>query len=378
MVKQIKPLSAYWEQIEDSRKAKGLRHPLGAVLNLCSVALMAGAKTPKAIATYWKNRQPEPELLARLGFSKPYGPSQSTLYEVLSQVKVTDLERALTAWMEESLVDSLAAEAGELEGMSLDGKTLKGSRKQGSEIDQVLSLFSHRLGMTIAQLGIPSETNEIGVLPDLLVEVVLEGRVFTMDALHTQVETAKTIVEQGGDYVMVVKRNQPQLYEALQTLFEQPGADPFIHDQASTFEAAHGRLQQRTLVTSLALTDYLDWPGSQQVFRIDRHTTLQKSGRVRAQTSFGITSLSPDQADAAALLALVRQHWHIENRSHYVRDVSFGEDASQVRRGSLPQVMAALRNCAINLIRCHDFQFIPDAFDYFAVHYFRALDAIGC
>ena len=65
MVKQIKPLSAYWGQIEDSRKAKGLRHPLGAVLNLCSVALMAGAKTPKGIATYWKNRQPEPELRGR-------------------------------------------------------------------------------------------------------------------------------------------------------------------------------------------------------------------------------------------------------------------------------------------------------------------------
>jgi len=378
MVKQIKPLSSYWGQIEDSRKAKGLRHPLGAVLNLCSVALMAGAKTPKGIANYWKNRQPEPELLARLGFSKPYGPSQSTLYEVLSQVKVTELERALTAWMEDSLADSLPVEPGELEGMSLDGKTLKGSSKQGAEIDQVLSLFSHRLGMTIAQLGIPAETNEIGVLPDLLVEVVLAGRVFTMDALHTQVETAKTIVEQGGDYVMVVKQNQPQLYEALETLFEQPGADPFIHDQAATFDAAHGRLEQRTLVSSLALTDFLHWPGLQQVFRVDRHTTLQKSGRVRSQTSFGVTSLSPDQADAAALLSLVRQHWHIENRSHYVRDVSFGEDASQVRRGALPQVMAALRNCAINLIRCHHFQFIPDAFDYFAVHYFRALDTVGC
>ena len=177
---------------------------------------------------------------------------------------------------------------------------------------------------------------------------------------------------------MIVKKNQPLLHEALEILFEQPGAEPFIHDQVATFDAAHGRLEHRALYTSLTLTDFVDWPGLQQAFRIDRYTTLQKSGKVRTQSAYGITSLSPDQAKAAALLTLVRQHWHIENRAHYVRDVTFGEDASQVRRKSLPQTMAALRNCAINLIRLSNFRFIPDAFDYFSFHYSDALDAIGC
>ena len=378
MSQEIRPLSSYFSRIVDSRKAKGLRHPLQAILNLCCVALMAGAKSPKAIAAYWKNRQGQGELLNRLGFSKSYGPSQSTLYEVLSQVLVTELEGAITAWLTDNFAYLSDEPTPELAGIAIDGKSLKGSRKQGASVSHLLSALSHRLGLTLAQVAVPGETNELGVMAELLVELVIEGRVFTMDALHTQVETAQTIVDHGGDYVMIVKKNQPLLYEALETLFEQPGADPFIDDQTATFDAAHGRLEHRTLSTSLSLTDYLEWPGLHQVFRVDRQTTLQKSGRLRTQTAYGITSLSPDRAKAADLLTLVRGRWHIENRAHYVRDVTFGEDASQVRRGNLPHTMAALRNCAINLIRLQDFQFIPDAFDYFAVHYPEALDAIGC
>ena len=378
MPKQISPLTTYFSRVEDQRQAKGLRHPLVAILNLSCVALMAGIKSPRAMANYWRNRQDQAGFLKRLGFTKSYGPSRSTLYEVLSQVQVQQLEQAITLWLEDNFETLSEEGTAELEGLAIDGKQLKGSRKQGASVNQLLSVLSHRLSMTVAQVGIPQETNELGVMPELLAELVVEGRVLTMDALHTQVQTAQTIVQNGGQYVMLVKKNQPLLYETLEILFEQPGADPFINDQTTTFDAAHGRLEHRTLATSLTLTGFLDWPGLQQVFRLDRHTTIQKTGRVRQQTVYGITSLSPQRADAADLLKLVRQHWHIENRSHYVRDVTFGEDASQVRKANLPQTMAALRNCAINLIRLHGFRFIPDAFDFFAVHSFSALEAIGC
>lgn len=102
---------------------------------------------------------------------------------------------------------------------------------------------------------------------------------------------------------------------------------------------------------STALQGYLDWPGAQQVFRVRRRVVRKRTGEGRAEVVYGVTSLAPEQASAAQVLQVLRQHWHIENRSHWVRDVTFGEDASQVRCGSIPQVLAALRNTVIGLLR---------------------------
>ena len=100
-----------------------------------------------------------------------------------------------------------------------------------------------------------------------------------------------------------------------------------------------------------AAPGYPDWPGARQVFRLDRQRVFVRSGRIEEETIYGVTSLRADRADAARLLSLVRQHWQIENRSHWVRDVTFGEDHSQVRIGEIPRVMATIRNTAIALIR---------------------------
>lgn len=99
------------------------------------------------------------------------------------------------------------------------------------------------------------------------------------------------------------------------------------------------------------MVGYLDWPGQQQVFRVEREVVHLSTGEVEQETVYGVTSLGIARADAERLLQLVRHHWHIENRSHWVRDVTFDEDRSQVRVGSIPQVMAALRNTAIGLLR---------------------------
>ena len=116
-------------------------------------------------------------------------------------------------------------------------------------------------------------------------------------------------------------------------------------------DKGHGRLEWRRLAASAALRGYLEWPGAGQVFRIDRRVVLRRTGLVREEVVYGVTSLTPQRADPAALLRLVRRHWAIENRAHWVRDVTFDEDRSQVRVGSIPQVMAALRNATIGVLR---------------------------
>jgi predicted transposase YbfD/YdcC len=374
---KVRPLAEMLAEIPDPRNPKGLRHPLAAILSLCVVAMMSGAKNPKAIAKWWKNREGLGPFLERLGFTKEYGPSKSTMYQVLSLITVEVFVATVSQWIEQYLTD-LIPQDDELEGMAIDGKTLRGSRKQGASNTHLLGALSHRLGLIVAQLGVDDKTNEIGAMAEFLAGLVIEGRVFTMDALLTQREVAQTIVDGGGDYVMTVKENQPQLYADLEELFAEPGVEPFIYDEVTTTDKGHGRIERRTLRTSLDLADFSDWPGLQQAFILNRRTITVKSGEVREETAYGITSLPPERADARCILTLVRGHWGIENRDHWVRDVTFGEDLSQVRKGNLPQMMAALRSCVINLFRLRDFPYIPDGFDFFAARPFDALAAIGC
>jgi Transposase DDE domain len=144
-----------------------------------------------------------------------------------------------------------------------------------------------------------------------------------------------------------------------------------------TSEVGHGRIELRRLSASSALQGYLNWPGAQQVFRIERRRTQCRTGKVEEEVVYGVASLRSERADAAALLRLVRQHWHIENRSHWVRDVTFDEDRSQVRTGSIPEVMAALRNLTIGILRSTGATNIAAAGRYHAAHPAGALALIG-
>jgi hypothetical protein len=171
--------------------------------------------------------------------------------------------------------------------------------------------------------------------------------VVTGDALYCQRELCRRIVARGGDYFVAVAANQRTLYDDLYWLFEWPAPGEAFRTAGSTNQ--HGnRIERRRLWASTALADYTDWPGAQQVCKIERRRAL--GGKVSTEVAYAITSLGP-ATPPAELLALWRGHWAIENRLHYVRDVTFGEDASQIRSGAAPEVMAALRNVSIALLR---------------------------
>lgn len=146
-----------------------------------------------------------------------------------------------------------------------------------------------------------------------------------------------------------------------------------------------GRVERRTITTAFVpgqqgtedLSPYTGFAKVRQVFRLERRTHFKKSGTVREQSIFGITSLSPEQATHDDLLSLVRGHWRIENRSHYVRDVTFGEDKSQVRSGNLPQVMALFRNTAISLARLAGWDNLAAACRRFAARPEEAIQLLG-
>jgi predicted transposase YbfD/YdcC len=217
--------------------------------------------------------------------------------------------------------------------------------------------------------------------PRLVQELPLAGAIITADALYCQRAFCAQITAAGGDYLVVVKGNQPRLQQDILLLFESPPEEtpfPFVEQRDR-----HGdRHEVRRVWTSGDLFGYLDWPGARQVGKIER--VVHQKGRVRSQVRYFVTSLpAPDPhsgsggAGPAQLLRLIRGHWRIENRLHYVRDVSFGEDASQVRSGAAPQVLAALRNAVIGLLRDAGWNNIAAGLPYNAWRTGAALQLLG-
>ena len=286
------------------------------------------------------------------------------------------MEAKRGAWAEGLLGEAPRTEAVE-DAVASDGKTWRGSQKQGAPGAPLLSALAHRVGLTLAQQAVADKTNASPVALDLLRHLVLEGRMITMDALLPQRQIAQPIVAAQGDSGMVGKENQPQLLDDIETVVALPPIAGERRTAAATLDLGHGRIEQRGLQTSNVLMGYSDWPGLAQVLRLERQVILKKTGEVREAVVAGVTSLVPERADAARLLALVRGQWQLENQSHWVRDVTFDEEHSQVRCGHIPQVMAALRNTVIGLMRWAGHTNMAAACRRFAAQPRAALHLIG-
>lgn len=369
------PLIECIAAVPDPRKARGKRHPLGAMLALACAATLCGYRSYAALAEWGHTYGAD--LSQALGFTRAQLPCAATFYQVFRRLDRAALECCLGRWVAQVLAAVPASASAQAQGVALDGKTLRGSRKQGAPGTHLLSAVSHHLGLTLGQVAVDDKTNEITAVHALLRGLLLEGRVFTMDALLTQEKVAQAIVDGKGDYIMIVKENQPTLYADIVTAFDDPGLLVGTSAAASTLDRGHGRVERRALILSTALVGYLTWPGHQQVFKLVRTRTRLRTGECSVETVYGITSLSAARADAAFVLERVRAHWVIENGSHYVRDVTFAEDRSQVRCGSIPQVMAAFRNTAIARLRLSGEPNIARACRRLAAHPWRALALLG-
>jgi predicted transposase YbfD/YdcC len=373
MVPQSRPLIEVFADIPDCRKSKGKRHSLSAILSLSCCAMLCGYRSYSAIAEWGRNYGTP--IAQALGFARQT-PCAATLHTIFRQLDREVLEAKLGTWADEVMTSVPAADAAPEEAIAVDGKTLRGSKKQGAPGTHLLSVVGHRLGLTLTQQAVDAKTNEIKAIETVLEQIVLTGRILTMDALLTQRQVAQTIVDKGGDYVMIVKNNQPQLRADIELVFALPPQGD-CQPSTRTVEVGHGRIESRNLTTSEALVGYSDWPGLAQVFEVGRHVIEKKTGEERVELVYGVTSLSAERATPERLLELVRGHWAIENRSHWVRDVTYDEDRSQVRSGSIPQVMAALRNTAIGLLRSAGYSNIAKAGRELAAQPAKALALVG-
>jgi predicted transposase YbfD/YdcC len=367
--------------VPDPRKARGRRYPWLLLLTLLAAGLASGQQTARAMAQ-WVHLHAH-DLRAALPLLMRL-PSESTLLRTLRLVDVTVLEAAiarLTAPQTPAEVapgDVVTPLGTRLQALAVDGKTLRGTTACGVPT-HLVSLVQHGSGTTLAQVAVADKRNELSAVPLLLEGRDLTDTIITSDALHTQRAFAQQIDRAGGGFLMIVKANQPQLYDDVALFFDRPAiaADHEHTDRVETVNKGHGRLEVRTLECITGNCAYLAWPGVTHVIRRTCSRFVYRTGKTTVTVTYGVTNLPPAETSAALLETLWRGHWSIESDSHYVRDVTLGEDRNHMRTGSAPETLAALRNGLLALWHRAGWVNIADAVRATAASVMTALTLIG-
>jgi predicted transposase YbfD/YdcC len=365
-------LSDAFATVPDPRRRQGTRYPLTAILTLAVAAILADQDSVLAMAE-WAASQ-SADLLCALGFPTGRTPHQSTLARLFQRL---DPARLSTALRRVILADSpVGPTVRGSQGVAVDGKARRGQQAYAdpaTSVVQALTAVCHGSGLVLAQEPIAHDGSkaeaELTVAPRLIAQLDWSGRVFTGDALFCQRAICQQVLAAGGDYLLLVKANQPELYDDLRHLFDPPRPGPPLQDRRETWTVDHGHgrsLDTRHLVASTDLNTYLEWPGLAQVFQVER-SWWDRHGRHR-QRRYGITSLPPQVAGASDLLRLRRGHWIIENRLHYVKDHDFAEDRCTVHNAAGPIILSFLRDLAISLLRRAGYQAIAARLRFYSYH----------
>jgi len=369
----VSSLYAHYEQLSDQRSARGIRYRLADMMSMVTLAKLGGEDEPHGMAQWLSERADQ--IVVALGLSRSSMPHETTITRVMGKaVDVEELEAVLQAYYDDQVQN------GQSVLISIDGKTLRGTIPKGqTQGVHLLAAYLPEEGLVLMEVEVDSKENEIVAAPKLLSAIDLRGKVVVGDAMQTQRALSIQIVEQGGDYLWLAKGNQPETQEAIAHLFEPqscpPASSPIPTDfqTITTHSYGHGRWERRTLTSSAMLKDYLDWPYVEQVFKLDYRALNPSTGEIQQETVYGLTSLSPQQADPARLLELKRSYWAIENKLHYRRDVSFNEDRCRLKTGHAARTMAIINNLALALIDRLDFKSTPDARRRFAAKPEQAL-----
>ena len=340
----------FFSDMPDPRVERTRRHELIDILFVAICATLSGAEDCVAMADYARGRR---DWLKQRIALKGGPPSHDTFSRVLARLDPTAFARCFTAWI------AAIQEKTDGQVIALDGKTVRRSfdKANGNAAIHMVSAWGCANGLVLGQIKTDDKSNEITAVPRLLEMLDINGCIVTLDAMGSQKAIARQIRKQGGDYVLAVKANQPDLRGDVQNFFDKASANRFLDADAEpipysyhkTIDGDHGRIETRECWASDHLSGVIApeaWTDLRSLVRVCATRKIQD--QETQETRYFICSLPPN---AAELLHAVRSHWRIENSLHWVLDVTFHEDQNRTRKDNGPQNLATLRHIALNLCK---------------------------
>ena len=334
----------YFTDLPDPRQQGKVVYPLGEVLLLCLLAVLAGAETFADIARFGEKKL---SLLRRFLPFRDGTPAHDHLGDIFAVLDAEAFQSCFVSW-----VASLSGAPADV--IAIDGKTSRRSyqKKGAKEAIHMVSAFATRQRLVLGQTKVAEKSNEIIAIPKLLGMLEIEGAIVTIDAIGCQREIAKKIVDKKADYVLALKGNQGSLREDVELFAAEQKANGFKDTKVSrheTVDGDHGRIETRayTVIHDIAwLQERHDWPGLKSVVMVE--STREIGDKIEREIRFYITSL----VLAAHLIGpVIRSHWAVENSLHWVLDMIFRDDECRVRKDHAPANFTTLKHMAHNLMR---------------------------
>jgi len=337
-------IETHFGNLRDPRAAHSIEHKLLDILIISISGTISGANDFTAIAEYGKSKEKWLKTFLELENGIP---SADTFERIFARLNPLEFQKCFIGWMEavHKTTD------GEL--INIDGKTLRGAKEAGNSrsLIHMVSVWSARQHFVLGEKKVSEKSNEITAIPPLLEILAIRGCLVSIDAMGCQTEIAKTIIEQGADYVLALKGNQGNLHDDVSQLFTSARAQKFHnieHQFHSTLEKGHGRIEKRSYWT-MGNTEFLigaeKWTGLKSIGMVESERNV--NGVVSIQQRYYILSI---ESDVHRFSQSVRSHWSIENQLHWILDVGFEEDASQCCRGYSAENLAVIRYVGLNLL----------------------------
>ena len=339
-------LLRYFDELPDPRMNRTKRHLLGDILAITICAVICGADGWVQVAEFGRCKRKWFRTFLALPSDIP---SHDTFGRVFARLDPTAFEACFLRWV----ADLATASQGRL--VAIDGKTIRRSldAANGKAAVHLVSAWCAANRLVLGQVATDAKSNEITAIPQLLKLLDIQGAVVTIDAIGCQKEIARTIVDQGGDYLLQLKGNQGGLHDETALLFDQCLRDDCLgitYAMAKTTNGGHGRIEQRRIwVTSEVgwFSERGKWKNLRSLARVETRRTV--GGTTSVEYRYYISSL--EASDPERMLRLIRGHWGIENTLHWSLDVAFREDDRRIRRGHGAENFSRLSRIALNLLK---------------------------
>jgi predicted transposase YbfD/YdcC len=342
----------FFSVVSDPRIERAKKHSLISILMIGLMSTLAGGEGFNEMEDWGEENR---ELIEEFLLLENGIPSHDTFRRVFGQLEPKELEKFLVELTKHLSKEKVIGDNSS-NVIAIDGKTLRRSFDRASKQSalHLVSAWAASSRLVLGQVAVDEKSNEITAIPELLRMLSIKKAVVTLDAMGTQKTIAEQILDQGGDYVLALKKNHGNLYEDVKDFFEGHASDNFSeveHSQFESIDKEHGRIETRTVVA----TGDIDWSGASAEWKglvsfVQVQGKREIEGKVSNETRYYISSLSPS---ASVLAEAVRAHWGIENKLHWMLDVNFREDYSRVRKDSAPRNLAVLRKVSMNILRAN-------------------------